>query len=98
MNFIGVSSAGVPISQDSLVELCPRSRNANQALLVENDLQSDRADAKTRELLNRRLECAKGQQAGTVENGVVNLVPLWAAAEVGDMKRVVTCLRWHQPE
>lgn len=89
-NFIGISIEGQPVTCEMLIER--GLKGADKALVSINDLENLQ-DVTRRKALISRWENRTREQGSLINNeGIVNLVPLWLAAEIGDIEAVKTRL------
>ncbi len=88
MNFIGVLFKGHIITRDSLIE-CSMT-GADTALVELSNLQRLPEDRK--QLIQEQIEVNVKKQGRLERDGVINMLPLWRAAEVGDLEVVQTRL------
>lgn len=85
-NFIGVSVNGVPVTREMLIER--KLKGADKAIVSVNDLVNVQ-DAARRDALTSRME-NQSQKVGKLISveGIINQVPLWRAAQIGDAAAV----------
>ena len=91
-NAIGMSIEGRPITPITLVRICAAG-GADKALLSKTDCKNMPDVPRGEALLLRLDNCIRTQGALINDIGIVNLVPLWVAAEIGDINAVTTRLR-----
>ncbi|KTC72551.1 Ankyrin repeat protein [Legionella birminghamensis] len=89
LNFVGVSVDGVPVTRNLLTNL--GFTGADKALYTLNDVAALTEPTRRIALINRINQ--KIKQCGRIDlDGILNLVPLWQAAAIGDVNTVVVRL------
>lgn len=90
-NLMGISIEGCPVTRAMLLER--KLKGADKALISISDFVNLQ-DPLRRDALTARLEKAIQEKGSLINSeGVVNLIPLWRAAEMGDIETVKTRLK-----
>lgn len=97
MNFCGISVNGRPVTKEMLLKM--QKLGIDAAIISLHDLkqvQDLKEEPRVRDTINKQLQIMYNQRGVTVyTNDVVNLVPLWRAAEIGDVTVVEARLKVH---
>lgn len=89
INFMGVSVGGIPVTEEMLQ--AEKLNGVSKAIITFKDLDNIENPLR-RDALQKRCSDAIKKCGTLIINDTINLVPLWRAAEIGDMKAVNTRL------
>jgi len=82
INFVGVSVGGYPVTREMLQQ--EKLVGYENAIVNVPDIELIE-DAARRKKITERLIAQMNIKGGLINNNIVNLIPLWRAAEIGDV-------------
>jgi ankyrin repeat protein len=91
MNLAGVSLGGQDISHAMLDEA--KLLNADAAIITPDDIARMPDTDPGKAIIQKQLVSVSEQRGGFIRNGMINLTPLWRAAQIGDKEAVADRLQ-----